>query len=220
MKKIVCIALAVLMVCSLAACGAKQEAPAGSLGDWTREGAYQDEAGNILSIGKMDNDGTEGWYVSAILGEAMDMYGGFIAPDGNQLKGELPDVEKDGAIDVTVSEDGEDGVLLEIKGGETYHFAPAPPLEGYAEIMLNTEGLGQVAYAEEGGEPEFDDEYPAQSAQLSLIEGQTYVFAAKPDEGWKFVKWTKDGADFSTDEQITVPITEDAEYVAIFDLAS
>ena len=39
----------------------------------------------------------------------------------------------------------------------------------------------------------------------------------KPDEGWEFVKWTKDGEDFSTDEEITVEVSEYVEYIAVFE---
>ena len=83
---------------------------------------------------------------------------------------------------------------------------------------INTEGMGQIAYAEEGEELEFNDEYPAQSAYLGEPEAKTYTVGAKADEGWKFVKWTKKGEDYSTEETITIEVNEtDAEYIAVFD---
>lgn len=83
---------------------------------------------------------------------------------------------------------------------------------------INTEGMGQIAYAEEGEELEFNDEYPAQSAYLGVPEAATYTVGAKADEGWKFVKWTKDGEDYSTEETITIEVNEaDTEYIAVFD---
>ena len=60
-------------------------------------------------------------------------------------------------------------------------------------MKINTEGLGQFAYAPEGENVEFDEEFPTQSAIENLPEPKTFVIKAKPDEGWKFVKWTKDG---------------------------
>ena len=84
-------------------------------------------------------------------------------------------------------------------------------------VLINTEGMGQIAYAEEGNKPEFNDEIPSQLAQISLTETQTYVLGAKADEGWKFVKWTKDGEDFSEEEQIIVKLDSSAVFVAVFE---
>lgn len=85
-------------------------------------------------------------------------------------------------------------------------------------VLINTEGLGQIAYAEEGSELIYADNMPAQSAQISLAEPKTYVLGAKADEGWKFVKWTKDGEDFSEEEQVTVELDSPATFVAVFDV--
>ncbi len=94
--------------------------------------------------------------------------------------------------------------------------------EGTAEViatlMINTEGLGSIAYGLEGEDVEFDEEYPSQSAMVNLEEPATYVIKAKPDEEWKFVKWTKNGEDFSEESEITVEVAEDVEYVAVFDV--
>ncbi len=93
--------------------------------------------------------------------------------------------------------------------------------EGSAEIIatltINTEGMGSIAYGLEGEDVEFDDDYPAQQAMINLTGPETYVIKAKPDEGWKFVKWTKDGGDFSEDPDITVEVSENAEYIAVFE---
>ena len=139
---------------------------------------------------------------------------------GGKLQGEIPDTEKDGSITVSVSEEGEDGLLLEVEGGETYHFIPAVMDENDITLRLNTEGLGQVAYAGEGEELQFDDEYPAQSAYWNLLAPETVTIGAKADEGWKFVKWTRDGEDFTTEAQFTVEVAEAVEYVAVFEPAS
>lgn len=84
--------------------------------------------------------------------------------------------------------------------------------------QINIEGFGQIAFAKEGEEIQFNDEYPSQSAQLNLAEPETCTFGAKADEGWKFVRWMKDSADFSTEAEITVELTEaHVEYIAAFE---
>ena len=85
-------------------------------------------------------------------------------------------------------------------------------------LTVNTEGMGQIAQAEAGEEPAFDDEFPQQSLAVNLQEPADYVLGAKADEGWKFVGWMKDGETFSTDEQITVTVSEDMELVAVFEV--
>jgi hypothetical protein len=89
--------------------------------------------------------------------------------------------------------------------------------ETIATLKINTEGMGTLAYGVEGEEVEFDDEFPNQSTVVNLSEPQTYVIKAKADEGWKFVKWTKDGTDFSEEPEITVEVSEDVEYIAVFE---
>ena len=68
--------------------------------------------------------------------------------------------------------------------------------EVIATLTINTEGMGSIAYGLEGEDVEFNEEFPNQSAMVNLTEPGTYVIKAKPDDGWKFVKWTKDGEDF------------------------
>ncbi|MBQ6439932.1 MAG: hypothetical protein IJJ06_07290 [Mogibacterium sp.] len=90
--------------------------------------------------------------------------------------------------------------------------------EVIATLMINTEGMGIIAYGLEGEDVEFDEDFPNQSTVVNLTEPGTYVIKAKPDDGWKFIKWTKDGADFSEDPDITVEVTENVEYIAVFDV--
>ena len=86
-------------------------------------------------------------------------------------------------------------------------------------LILGLAGIGAVvgiakAYVETA--PELDPEEPYQSAQINLAEAETYTFAAAPEEGSAFVKWTKNGADFSTDPVITVLLDESADFIAVF----
>ena len=89
--------------------------------------------------------------------------------------------------------------------------------EAIATLMINTEGMGAIAYGLEGEEIEFDEDFPKQSAIVNLTEPGTYVIKAKPDDGWKFVKWTRNGEDFSEEPEITVEVAEGVEYMAVFE---
>ena len=86
--------------------------------------------------------------------------------------------------------------------------------EVIATLQINTDGMGAIAYGIAGEDVEFDEDYPKQSAVVNLTEPDTYMIKAKPDDGWKFVKWTKDGEDFSEEADITVEVTADVEYIA------
>ena len=62
------------------------------------------------------------------------------------------------------------------------------------------------------------EDYPTQSVAENVAQPTTYIIKAKPDEGYKFVKWTKNGEDFSTESEIKVEVSEDVEYIAVFDV--
>ncbi len=214
MKKILVLLVSVILAFGLAACG-------GSQGDftWSREGIFSDENGNWAMITLSDSEGYEGmWAVTVSVGD--EMHGWFIEQKGETLYGNL-DTEYDdyeGDYIVTISEEGEDGIMIEVEGGETYHLAKEETPDVVATLQIHTDGLGTLAYGLEGEDVEFDEDFPNQSTVVNLTEPQTYVIKAKPDEGWKFVKWTKDGKDFSEEPEITVEVTEDVEYRAVFDV--
>ncbi len=211
MKKILCFFLSVVMLCTLVACGAKQEAPF----EWTRKGTFEDADGNYLNINPSDNEEYPGWAVTFALGEAF--HGWFIQQEGKTLHGNLT-AEYEDADDyiVTVAEEGEDGVALTAPDGKVYHFTPVDMPSASIFVHLNIEGIGEIAYAKAGEALEFDGEHAIQSAQINLAEPETYTLAARPKDGYEFVKWTRDGADLSTDAQITVEFSESADYVAVF----
>lgn len=214
MKKPICLLLSFLLIFSLAAC-AKQEQGGEEAGEWTREGYFTDADDNFLNIQTSPYDEYPGWYVGCMLGE--DMYGWVIQQEGNTLHGSIMPEYEDGEFIVTVTEEGEDGVLLTTEAGDTYHFTPYDMPEATIFVNINTEGFGRIAYAEEGGELELDDEYPYQSAVVNLAESAVYELGAKADEGWKFVKWTKNGEDFSAEPILTVTLNESADYIAVFE---
>ena len=223
MKKIITLFLALLLVVSVAACGGKKEEEPSpqsqeTVFEWTRTGYFVDEEENVVVIAPSDDEDMPGWSVSCYLDD--EVYGGVIQLEGKTLHGNLalPDVDEKDYV-VTVSEEGEDGIAVAVEGGKTYHLKKYEiPVAAFA-VSVNTEGWGQIAYAKGTDTPEFEDDFPSQSAYIGLAEAETYTFAAKPDEGWKFLKWTLNGAEYSKDAQITLEITGDTELVAVFGIA-
>lgn len=229
MKKFLCLFLSVLLLFALAGCSSaktdeKKEAETeneevGSSA-WTRQGYFADENDNMLSITWMDDIDDPGWYVGCMIGEdpIEDSWGGTLKEEGNTLRGTLTSSGSKDDLSVTVSEEGAEGLLLAIDGGETYHFtADADMQDASIIVTVNTEGMGNMNLNEGEETPEINTEYPLQSSQINLAEPVTYTFIAWPQAGNVFVKWTKDGKDFSTDAQITVLLDESADYAAVFE---
>jgi hypothetical protein len=220
MKKMICIAVSIVMLFSLCACGggkpAQTEEPAA---EWTREGYFQDENENMISVTWMEDVDEPGWYVGCMLGEDFveDSWGGILPQEGNTLHGTLPSSGSREDITVTVSEEGEDGILLVVEGGETYHFTSMGDMTASIIVTIGTEGFGMIGYEEGETVPELDPEWPYQSAQVNLDDPATYTFAAVPEAGSLFVKWTKNGEDYSTEPVITMLLDESAEFVAVFE---
>ena len=225
MKKMMCMLLAFGMLLGLCACGQapaaqKPDEPAAAeteeTAEWTRQGYFSDGNDNVLSVSWMEDVAEPGWYVSVMLGE--DMAGWTIPQEGNTLHGDLAAWEENAEpFVVTVSEEGEDGLLLEVEGGETYHFTPMEMPEAKIFMTINVQGMGNIAYAEGETAPEIDPDHPFQSAVINLAEPATHTIVAWPHTGSVFVKWTKNGEDFSTEPQITVPFDESADFVAVFE---
>ena len=208
MKRLICTVLAIAMFLALTACGGSKK--------WTREGSFTDKNGNFLSITFLEDSEEKGWYVGCMIGDKS--YGWTLFMKGKNLYGDLNPEDKDNPFVVTISEDGEADVIMKVKGGETYNFKSQPmdDVDTFS-VRINTEGNGVFAYAKEGEELIFDEEHPAQSLQMNLAEMAIYTIKARANEGCRFIKWTKDGEDYSTEDQITVEFTEDVEYVAFFE---
>ena len=228
MKRLICLLLCAAMLFTLAACGAQTSAPAPETAapqpeqpaaDWSRQGYFTDENGDFLSVTRMDDVDEPGWYVGFMNGEDLmeDSYGGILPQEGNTLHGALPSAGSKADITVTLSEEGEDGLLLVIEGGESYHFASYDMPTATISVSINTEGWGNIDWAEGEDAPEIDAEYPYQSAYINLDEPKTHTFVAWPQAGSVFVKWTKDGEDFSTEPVITLLLDESADFVAVFE---
>lgn len=213
MKKSICILLAAVMLLGLCACGAK---PAEEEKEWTRKGYFTDGDDNMLYVLESQDPDQPGWTVGVIFGE--DMHGWIIPQEGNTLHGNLNAWDESAEpFVVTVSEEGTDGLLIEIEGGESYHFTPMNVPDATIHVSVNTEGFGCIGYEEGETAPEPDPDFPAQSVLLNLAEPATYTLAAWPKTGNLFVKWTKNGEDLSTEPQITVLLDADADYIAVFE---
>lgn len=91
--------------------------------------------------------------------------------------------------------------------------APAAEELGKFVIQINTEGMGEVSFTQNGESFGFGD-----SAFTHANAGDTITLETRPKyDEYQFVKWTKDGADFSTDEKIEVTVDGDAEYIAVYE---
>ena len=228
MKKWIAVAMSTVLALALSACGSgagagksgetttAQAQPAQTASEWTREGYFLDDKENMLTVTYTEEVDEPGWYVSFMPGQE-GFWGGTLAQEGNTLHGTLPSEDDKDDLVVTVSEEGEDGVILEVEGGETYHLKAMELEKASIFVTINTEGMGNIEYTEGEKAPEINKEYPSQSAQINLAEPATHTFLAWPEDGYHFVKWTKDGEDFSTDAQITVLLDESADYVAVFE---
>lgn len=88
-------------------------------------------------------------------------------------------------------------------------------------VQVNTEGLGEIAVSTDGQTPVFDEEYPISSHVTNVPKGTTLKLAARPqEEDYQFVEWAKDGELYSEEAEITVTADADAEYIAVFAMAS
>ncbi len=231
MKKTIAMLLVLCLTAAVTACGGQASSgtesagtePAGTesaASEWTRSGYFTDENDNMCSVTWMEDISDEpGWYVSFMNGEDVmaDSYGGIIPQEGDSLHGELANSGENAPIVVTVTEEGEKGLMVVVEGGETYHFTEMEFPEATIFVNINVEGWGNIAYTEGEETPEIDPEYPFQSAVINLAEPATHTILAWPKTGNRFVKWTKNGEDFSTEPQITLLLDESAEYIAVFE---
>ena len=217
MKKAIGILMAMCIVFTFAACGATQAEP--EVKEWSRQGYFTDGNENMLSVTWMDDIDEPGWYVGCMLGEDFtdDSWGGTLPQEGNALHGVLTTLGSKGDITVTVSEEGEDGLMLVVEGGGTWHFTRMDLPKASIFVSVNIEGFGMIGYEKGETVPELDPEWPFQSAQINLAEPETYTFAAAPEAGSLFVKWTKNGEDLSTEPVVTVMLDESADFIAVFE---
>ena len=87
-------------------------------------------------------------------------------------------------------------------------------------VKINTDGPGYIAFSEDGTKPEFDEEFPATSAFTHVKKGSVIGLSTRGEEGYQFVKWIRNGAYFSEETEITAPVEEDTEFIAVFGVSS
>ncbi|MCR5793719.1 MAG: SH3 domain-containing protein [Solobacterium sp.] len=211
MNKILKAVITAALGISLCACSAQEEKEKG----WSRTGYYQDADMNILSVTKPE-EGTEGWMVGCALGE--DAYSAVITQEGEALTGSLNDDLDDTGepITVKITEEGETGLLLEVEGSEPYHFLPMKINEDVITVNISTEGVGFFNALTESDSYETNEDFTSTFAILNLEKPAEYTLSAKAGDGWVFRKWTMNGEDFSEEEEITVELTENADFTAVF----
>ena len=215
MNKVIKTALASLMMFSVSACSKPQSAAADF--EWTREGTYQTaDAKELLMVYKSETEGYEGWSVGYYT--ETEQHGWIIQQEGNTLHGSLTAPGTGEDYIVTVKEEGEDGLLLITPDKKEHHFTPMVMPEIIGTLTVNTEGFGNIAVGQGDEEAVFDDEQPFQSHFSNIAEPTTFHLAARPDEGYRFVKWTLNGEDYSTEDKITVECSENMDFVAVFDI--
>ena len=86
------------------------------------------------------------------------------------------------------------------------------------QANISGDGMGQIAYTDDGSKPQPDPEYPAQSIACNVIEGDSICFKAFPDEGSWFICWMDDatGEVLSREEMLVLEVTEERSVIAVF----
>ena len=178
---------------------------------------------NVLGEGLISGtqDGTEPGF-----GED-DIYGDSVAL--NVIKGETAKLKaqpKEGYIFVCWANEDTNEIIsmedtIEVKMDEPMNLVAAFDVAGERHrVNVNIEdGIGQIAYTEDGSEPEFD-KYHTTSLALSVLEGRTVKLKAKADEGYRFVFWYDEDKEeiIGLEDTLSVEVTKDMNIKAYFDL--
>ena len=87
--------------------------------EWTAEGFFKDEDGNMLSIVWMSEVDKPGWYTACVLGEDWieNGWSGYLTPEDGTLRGALVSNGDEAPLNVTVSEDG-GTITFAVEGGQ------------------------------------------------------------------------------------------------------
>ena len=178
---------------------------------------------NVMGEGLISGtqDGTEPGF-----GED-DIYGDSVAL--NVIKGETAKLKaqpKEGYIFVCWANEDTNEIIsmedtIEVKMDEPMNLVAAFDVAGERHrVNVNIgDGIGQIAYTEDGSEPEFD-EYHTTSLALSVLEGRTVKLKAKADEGYRFVFWYDEDKEeiIGLEDTLSVEVTKDMNIKAYFDL--
>lgn len=91
-----------------------------------------------------------------------------------------------------------------------------PAKNNAADIRINIDGDGAIAWAEEGAELDFGDGNTSAALFTVSVPAKYTIGAKTEEEGWYFSEWTKNGEFYSGEPVITVELTEETEFVAVF----
>ena len=86
-----------------------------------------------------------------------------------------------------------------------------------ALVKVTAKGDGNIVLVNDYEELKFDEKNPMDSVIETAQIGFKYKIGAKANDGSKFVKWTLNNKDFSTEEIVTIEVNEDMDLVAIFE---
>ena len=98
--------------------------------------------------------------------------------------------------------------VVDEKTAYIYQFCPTVAAALWKVTMKETFTVGASANNAEWGAATGADKY---------LEGTTATLTATPNTGYKFVNWTKDGVEVSTEAIYSFPVTENVELVANFE---
>ena len=156
-----------------------------------------------------------------------DIYGDSVAL--NVIKGETAKLKaqpKEGYIFVCWANEDTNEIIsmedtIEVTMDEPLNLIAAFDVAGERHrVNVNIgEGVGQLAWSEDGSEPEFD-EYHDTSLALSIVEGRTVTIKAKADEGYRFMFWYDEDKQevIGLEDTLSIEVTEGRNIEAYFDL--
>ena len=88
-------------------------------------------------------------------------------------------------------------------------------------VKIETEGMGQIAYALQGKQLKFNDKNPTSSASMNIAKGSKVTISAKKQyDEFEFVRWNMNGQLLTNDPETTITANCDIELVAVFALTN
>lgn len=88
-------------------------------------------------------------------------------------------------------------------------------------VKIETEGMGQIAYALENEKLIFDDKNPTSAAYMNITKGSKVTIGAKKQyDEFEFERWNMNGELLTNDPETTITIDSDTELIAVFNLTN
>ena len=194
----------------------------------TEDGKVSFTLPGIYHVRTKSGDYTSNWYIINAKNSSEEYSTiSFLNPDGTMIE----NITQPWGSVVNAPDDPEmEGYIFKGWSADIPETMPADDLELYAQweiddsaervlIKGNTRGLGSIEASTDGSEPVFDDEYPITSLNYNVAKGESVIFSAKADEGWKFIEWQDraTGEVYSKDATITITADVPLDLIAVFD---